>query len=106
MDTNVREVGHKVPGFGYKVQRSDTKFKVGGAHRRVQAAKGQTQRVSGLNWEGQGLTGAAQNGLGIDERVQDNVHERAHSPKGVQRPETDVCARIRRARASLWGSMR
>ena len=50
--------------------------------------------------------GAAQNGLGIDERVQDNGCERAQGPKGVQRPKTDVCTRIRRVRASLWGSMR
>ena len=52
------------------------------------------------------MTGAAQNELGIDERMQDNVHERAHSPKGVRRPGMDVCARIRGVRASLWGSMR
>ena len=25
MDTNVQEVGREVPGFGYKVQRSDVK---------------------------------------------------------------------------------
>ena len=25
MDTNVQEVGHEVPGFGYKVRRSDAK---------------------------------------------------------------------------------
>ena len=52
------------------------------------------------------MTGVAWDGLGIDERVQDNVHKRAHSPEGVQRPKMDVCARIRRAKASLWGSMR
>ena len=66
-------------------------------------AEGQTQKILGLNWEGQGLTGAARNRLGIDKRVQDNVSDRAHSPKGVQRPETDICARIRGAGASLWG---
>ena len=41
--------------------------------------------------------------LGIDERVQDNVSERAHSHEGVQRPETDVCARIRGAGA-IYGA--
>ena len=65
----------------------------------MQAAEGQTQRVSGLNWVGQGLTGAARNGLGIDKRVQDNVSERAYSPEGVRRPETDVCAGSRRVKA-------
>ena len=43
---------------------------------------------------------------GIDKRVQDNVSERSQGPKGVQRPEMDVCARIHGVRASLWGSMR
>ena len=57
-----------------------------------------------LGWSG--IDGVAQNGLGIDKRVQDNVCERAHSPKGVQRPEMDVWARIRGARASLWELMR
>ena len=63
---------------GREVQRLRVK-----SRRRVQAAKGQTQRVLGLNWEGQGLTGAAQNGLGIDKGVQDNISEGAHSPEGV-----------------------
>ena len=49
------------------------------------------------------MTGVARNGLRIDERVQDNVRKRAHSPEGVRRPETDVCARIRGARASFMG---
>ena len=30
MDTNAQKVGHKVPGFGYKVRRSDMKSKGGG----------------------------------------------------------------------------
>ena len=29
MDTNVRKVGREVPGFGYKVRRSDTKSEGG-----------------------------------------------------------------------------
>ena len=98
MDTKVREVVCEVPGFGYKVQRLWVK-----SQRHVQVTKGQTERVLGLTWDGQGLTRAARNRLGIDERVQDNVSKRVHSPEGVQRPETDICARIHGAGASLQG---
>ena len=49
------------------------------------------------------MAGAAQNRLGIDKRMQDNVCKRAHSPEGVLRPETDVCARICGVGASLRG---
>ena len=98
--------------LGVRSQGSDTKSKG-----RIQSPKGVGQipkacassrrpDMKGFGTQlggGQGLTGAAWNRLGIYERVQDNVHERAHSPEGVRRPEMDVCARIHRVGASLWG---
>ena len=88
MDTKVQEVGRKVLGFRCKVQRSDTKYESCGSNPKG-VCKQPKARHEGF-WEGQGLTGAAQNWLGIDKRVQDNVLKRAHSPEGVQMPKTDV----------------
>ena len=74
-------------------------------------AEGQMPRGSELGWGGLELVGTAWNGLGIDERVQDNVRKRAQGPEGVQRPKMEsesdgyICKGLW-SKASLWGSMR
>jgi len=89
----------QIPNVGHEVQRSRVK-----SQRCVQEAKGQMQRGPGLDRDGQGLAGAAQNRPGIDEGVKGIVRERVQGPKGVPRPERDIYMKIHGASASLWES--